>query len=66
MSKPELVCMGDTGALLGLVTLEKPIRRLRRDSVKAGGHSRVEFRGEVQVGDINLEVISSTWMGLEL
>lgn len=46
----------------GHATLEKPTRHLNGDTSKAGGYSRVEFRGAVQAGDINLEVISSTRM----
>lgn len=52
-------------ALLGLV-FKKPIQHLSGDSAEASGYSRVEFRGEAQGGEINSQVSSSMWMGLEL
>lgn len=58
----DLVCWGMLGALFGHATFEKPTRHLSGDTLKAGEFSRVKFRGVVQAGDINLEVISSTRM----
>lgn len=52
-----------SGALFGQATLEKPTGHLSGDTPKTVGYSRVEFRAAGKAGDINWEVISSSWMG---
>ena len=58
----DLVCWGMLGTLFRHAMFEKPTRHLSGDTLKAGELSRAKFRGVVQAGDINLEVISSTRM----